>query len=156
MPTLDQCIVDACKASYDESFLKGMRNSDNCSGFVKSVAAKLGVPLAATSDADGIATEVAASWKKLPSDAEAARQAGLGNLVLAVLKGADHTPPRAHGHVGVVVTGALYRGQYPMLWCGSLGGQAKSQGDKSEGEVWSRADRDNVQYYEFNTAVCRG
>ncbi len=155
MPNLDQCILDAAKASWDESFLKGTPNKDNCSGFVKSVATKLGVPLPATADADGIADEVSASWSKLKSGADAARAASTGNFVIAVLKGADHHPARHHGHVGVVVAGTLYRGLYPMLWCGSLGGQAQSQGDKSVGEVWARADRDSVEYYEYKTAVCR-
>jgi len=154
MANLEQCLLDAVKAAYAESFLKGTPNADNCSGFVKSVAARLGVTLPATADADGIA-EVASGWTEVKTGAEAAREAATGHLVLAVLKGADHTPARTHGHVGVVVTGTLYRDKYPKLWCGSLGGLAKSQGEKSVGEVWNRADRDNVKYYEFSTAVCR-
>ena len=51
--------------------------------------------------------------------------------------------------------GALYRDAYPKLWCGSLGGQAQSQSDKSVGEVWSRADRDSVAYHEYTTTVCK-
>lgn len=154
MADLEHCLLDAVKAAYDESFLKGVPNADNCSGFVKSVAAKLGVPLPSTADADGIAAAVS-GWKEIKTGAEAAREAGTGNLVLAVLAGADHTPPRTHGHVAVVVTGALYHDQFPKVWCGSLGGLAKSKGTKSVGEVWGRADRDNVKYYEFSTAVCR-
>ncbi len=154
MANLDQCLLDAAKASWGESFLKGTPNTNNCSGFVKSVAAKLGVPLPATADADGIADAVSAGWNKLKSGLEAARSAGTGHLVLAVLKGADHNPPRHHGHVGVVVAGPLYRDAYPKLWCGSLGGQAQSQGDKSVGEVWNRADRDSVAYYEYTATVC--
>ena len=155
MANLDQCLLDAAKTAFSESFLKGTPNKDNCSGFVKSVAAKLGVPLPATADADGIADALSSGWSKLKSGIEAARSASTGHLVLAVLKGADHNPPRRHGHVGVVVAGALYRELYPKLWCGSLGGQAQSQGEKSVGEVWNRADRDSVAYYEYTTAVCR-
>jgi hypothetical protein len=155
MANLDQCILDAAKAAWTESFLKVTPNKDNCSGFVKSVAGKLGVPLPATADADGLAEALAASWTRLKSGAEAARSAATCHLVLAVLKGADHNPPRHHGHIGVVVAGPLYRDTYPTLWCGSLGGQAQSQGDKSVGEVWNRADRDSVGYYEYSTSVCR-
>jgi len=154
MNNLEQCLLDAVKAAWSESFLKGVSNQDNCSGFVKSVAAKLGVPLPSTADADGIA-DAASGWTEVETGAEAAREAATGHLVLAVLKGTDHTPARTHGHVGVVVSGALYRDKYPKLWCGSLGGLGKSQGDKSVGEVWNRADRDNVKYYEYSSAVCR-
>lgn len=154
MPNLDQCIIDQCKASWEEAFLKGTLNKNNCSGFVKSVAGKLGVPLPATADADGIVDAISGSWKKLDGGATAAREAAAGNLVIVGLKGADHTPARSHGHVGIVVSGTLYRGLYPMMWCGSIG-QAQSQGDKSVGEVWSRADRDNVGYYEYSVKVCK-
>jgi hypothetical protein len=71
------------------------------------------------------------------------------------LKRADYNPPRRHGHVGVIVAGALYRDAYPKMWCGSPGGQAKSQGDKSVGEVWNRAGRDSVEYGEYTTTICR-
>lgn len=42
MDSLDQCIVNACKNSWDKSYLAGTPNKDNCSGFVQSVAAELG------------------------------------------------------------------------------------------------------------------
>lgn len=45
MDSLDQCIVNACKNSWDKSYLAGTPNKDNCSGFVQSVAAELGVPM---------------------------------------------------------------------------------------------------------------
>lgn len=155
MANLDQCLIEAAKSAWTESFLKGTPNAGNCSGFVKSIASRLGVPLPATADADGIADALSSGWHKLASGAEAARSAETGHLVLALLKGAEHNPPRHHGHVGVVVAGPLYRDKYPKLWCGSLGGQGQSQGEKSVGEVWNRADRDNVAYYEYTTAVCR-
>jgi len=65
MVNLDQCLLDAVKAAYPESFLKGVPNADSCSGFVKSVAAKLGVPLPSTADADGLA-EAVSGWTALP------------------------------------------------------------------------------------------
>ena len=154
MPNLDQCIIDQCKASWEEAFLKGTLNKNNCSGFLKSVAGKLGVPLPATANADGLVDAISGSWKKLADGATAAREAAAGNFVVVGLKGPDHTPARNNGHVGIVVAGPLYRGTYPMMWCGSIA-QAQSQGTKSVGEVWSRADRDNVGYYEYAVAVCK-
>ena len=38
MPNLDKCIVDASKAVWEDEFVKGTKNKDNCSGFVKAVA----------------------------------------------------------------------------------------------------------------------
>ena len=154
MASADQCIVDACKQAWEGSFLPGTPNKDNCSGFVKAVAAQLGIPLPATADADGIASAVAGAWKKVDSGEEAQRLAANGAFVLVLLKGKDHHPPRHHGHVGVVVAGELYRHKYPMMWGGSIG-NAQSEDDKSVGEVWNRADRDSVQYYTFSTFACK-
>lgn len=154
MPNLDQCIIEACKTAWDEEIVKGTKNKDNCSGFVKAVAKKLGIPLPETANADGIASEVAKSWTQASSGTEAARLAGTGSFVLVVLKAADHTPPRNNGHVAIVVSGALYRERYPAVWGGSIG-SAQSRGDKSVGEVWNRSDRDNVSYYAYATLACR-
>jgi hypothetical protein len=156
MPTLDQCIVDACKAAWDESFLRGTPNRSNCSGFVKSVAQTLGVPLPAAVNADGIADTVAsvAGWMQLVSGPAALHRATLGHFVLALLRGSDHRPPALHGHVGVIVGGPLDRGLYPPIWCGSLG-RAQSRGDKSVGLVWNPAVRDNVEYWAYTLKVCR-
>lgn len=154
MANLDQCIVDKCKLSWDEKFIAGTKNSQNCSGFVKAVATKLGVALPATANADDIVDAVAAGWTRLASGALAAQQAATGALVLAGLKAKDHTPARNNGHVAIVVSGALYRDTYPMVWCGSTGG-AQSQGTKSVGEVWSQTDRKNVSYFAYGTLVCK-
>lgn len=154
MANLDQCVRASLKSSWDEEFLSGTKNKNNCSGFVKSVALKLGVPLPATADADGIVAALKKNWKQLNSGVEAEQQARMGVLVLAGLKGADHSPARTHGHVAVVIAGDLYKKKYPLVWGGSIGG-AQSQGDKSVGEVWNRSDRDNVEYFAYTTAVCK-
>lgn len=154
MPTLDQCIVDAAKAVWDDEFVKGTKNRDNCSGFVKAVARELGIPLPATATADGIADAISANWTAVASGPEAARLATSGSFVLAVLKAADHSPARNNGHVAIVVSGALYKQKYPVVWGGSIG-SAQSRGDKSVGEVWNRSDRDNVSYYAYATVACK-
>lgn len=154
MPSFDQCIIQASRDSWEEEFLTGTKNKNNCSGFVKAVARKLGIPLAATLNADGIAAHVAANWLPIASGAQAAQEADKGMLVLAVLKGGDHRPSRNNGHVAIVVSGSLYRGAYPMMWGGSIGG-AQSPGTKSVGEVWNRTDRDLVKYYAYSAQACR-
>lgn len=154
MASLDQCIIDKCKESWNEEFFAGIKNKDNCSGFVKAVAAKLGIPIDATLNADGIADAVAKGWEKVDTGAAAAQKAATGVFVLAVLKSTDHRPARNNGHVAVVVSGTLYRQKYPPVWGGSLG-TAQSQGEKSVGEVWNRTDRDLVQYYAYTAFACK-
>jgi hypothetical protein len=154
VPSPAQCIVEAANAVWDSEFIKGTANKNNCSGFVKAVAKRLGIPLPETTNADGIADAVSKSWTAVASGAEAARLASAGSFVLVVLKAADHTPARNNGHVAIVVSGELYRKQYPVVWGGSIG-SAQSKGDKSVGEVWNKSDRDNVSYYAYATLACK-
>lgn len=157
MASKEQCILDSLTESWDQEFTSGIKNKDNCSGFAKSVMAKLGIPMAATANADGIASAVANSsgWQAIASGVDAAKQAANGVFVLAVLKSSEHAPARNNGHVAVVISGTLYRGKYPPVWGGSLGG-AQSQGNKTVGEVWNNRDRDNVKYYGYTPgATCR-
>lgn len=149
----DKCIVDSCKQAWDEEFLPGTANKNNCSGFVKSVARKLGIPMSRTANADGIVAEIAGSWSEVATGAEAAQKAAAGWLVIVGLKGADHKPARGNGHVAIVVSGPLYRSKYPMCWGGSIGG-AQSAGTKSVGEIWNRSDRDSVRYFVYGTVAC--
>ncbi len=146
MDSLDQCIVNACKNSWDKSYLAGTPNKDNCSGFVQSVAAELGVPMP-RGNANAMVDGLEQSWTKLASGAEAAQKAAQGFLVIAGLKG------RTYGHVAVVISGPLYRQKYPMCWCGSIAGAVgQSQGLKSVGQVWNRTDRDRLNYYVYSPA----
>lgn len=152
MPNLDACIIKHCEASWDEEFITGTANKNNCSGFVKAVAKKLGVPLLDV-NADGLVDAISQSWTKLADGSEAALKVASGVFVIAGLKAADHKPARNNGHVAIVVSGKMYRDKYPMCWGGSTG-TAQSQGDKSIGEVWNRTDRDNVGYYAWSNASC--
>ncbi|MCQ8895728.1 hypothetical protein NQT62_04630 [Limnobacter humi] len=154
MPSLDGCIIEQCNAVWDEEFLSGVKNRNNCSGFVKAVAKRLGIPLPDTATADGIAAAVESNWTKVESGAEAARLAYAGQFVLAVLKAKDHQPKRSNGHVAIVVYGDLYRHRYPKVWGGSIGA-AQSRGDKSVGEVWNNVDRDQVGYFAYGLNVCK-
>ena len=51
-------------------------------------------------------------------------KADSGDYVIAGLKGGNHDPPRAHGHVTVVVSGPLAGGKYPTGYWGSLDDRA--------------------------------
>jgi len=161
----DELIVKACKKVWDEEYIKGIKNNENCSGFANAVAAELKMPLTATTNADSIcnylkkqsggwtAIDISAGAAKSPG-AEAARQADIGKLVLGCLRSDEHSPKRGEGHVVVIVSGELYHNLYPKCWCGSTG-TAQSQGDKSVGEVWRPSDRDNVSYYGYGVVVRR-
>lgn len=156
--SLDTCIVNAATAAWDQSYIAGTQNKKNCSGFLQSVAATLGVPIpAGTADAIMGGLPQATGWKELASGDEAAQKASQGYFVIAGIKGSDHNPARNNGHVAVVIGGTLYRGKYPRVWCGSIAGSVgQSQGLRSVGEVWNRTDRDLVKYFVYATASCRG
>jgi len=154
MANLDQCIIEKSKESWEEEFLRGTKNKNNCSGFVKAVAKKLGISLPETANADAIVDFVGKNWKKIETGSDAAQQASMGTFVLVGLKGANHAPARNNGHVAIVVGGELYRKKYPLVWGGSIGG-AQSEGTKSVGEVWNNSDRDSVVYYAYSLVVCK-
>ncbi|MCC7066824.1 MAG: hypothetical protein IT523_00065 [Burkholderiales bacterium] len=150
----DTCIVDACSQSWEESTSANLPNKNNCSGFLKAVASKLGIVLPVSANADLLIDfMIDQQWKTTTSGKEAANLAENGAFVVAALKSGDHNPARANGHVAVVVSGTLYREVYPLCWCGSIG-SAQSCGTKSVGEVWNRRDRDQVTYYRCPVYVC--
>ena len=146
-------IEELCKKYYDANF-------DDCSAFLAAVTADLGITL--VQPADNMVSTLNASWQKVTTGPEAANLAQVGVLVLVGLKAADHNPyrlPVLHGHIAIVAPGPLYRGKYPIVWCGG-GEVGRSIGTKSVGEVWSSAltsqdkkktfavaDRDKVTYY---------
>jgi hypothetical protein len=120
-------------------------NKSDCSGFVKDVAAELGITL--TGDADDIVDEIQkAGWRHLGSGSEAKAAADNGEFVIAGLKSSDHDPQRDHGHVAVVVNGPLdpVHGKYPTAYWGLLG----SIGEKAKNLnwAWRKSDRDRVFY----------
>ena len=135
-------VREACEQHWDA-------NKSDCNKFVKAVASALGVALPGDLDADGIVAHVGASadYTKLEDGADAKSKAEAGKLVIAGLKGADHDPPRAHGHVVVVVDGELdpTHKKYPHAYWGTLNGVGEK--DKTVNFAWRAADRDNVEYH---------
>ncbi len=129
-----QAIIDSCEKHWDD-------NKDNCSGFVKAVASDFGIQL--TGLADDIVDQISA-WEAAADGVAAKSAADSGYFVVAGLKGADHSPPRQHGHVAIVVQGPLARGKYPTGYWGSDGGVGEK--NKTLNYAWREADRDNVLY----------
>jgi len=112
-----QSIIDDCEKEYPS-------NNDDCNKFVKAVSADLNVTLFQPGDnADAIVQRMidSAGWTPLVDGIDAKNKADAGQYVIAGLKGADHNPPRANGHVAVVVSGPLASGKYPTAYWGSLG-----------------------------------
>jgi hypothetical protein len=123
-------IVEACEQHW------GTWKGD-CSGFVKAVAAEVGIIL--TGQANDIVTQIQNEpWNTLADGVEAKMQAEEGLLVIGGLQERDH------GHVVVVVPGELNRGQYPTAYWGRLGGEGKK--NSTINWSWKASDRDKVIY----------
>ncbi|HLJ29461.1 MAG TPA: hypothetical protein VKY85_22320 [Candidatus Angelobacter sp.] len=138
-----QKIIDICEHEYPA-------NKDDCNKFVKAVSQDLGVTLFQPGDdADKIVQRLldAADWVRLqPGDGVGAKaKADAGLYVIAELKGADHNPPRKHGHVAVVVSGPLAKGKYPTAYWGSLDGTPGRR--QTLNFAWTANDRDKVEYF---------
>lgn len=123
-------VIQACIANWDA-------HKADCSGFVKAVAAELGVRLGG--QANDILKALAADWWPIPGGLAAAEYAGAGYLVVAGLA-AD-----PNGHVVVVVPGPLAHGKYPTAWWGQLGGVGKKA--KTLNFSWNQSDRNKVGYW---------
>jgi hypothetical protein len=132
----NQPVVEACQKHWEA-------HKSDCSGFVRAVAAEVGIQL--TGDADAIVAAMQSSgWLPVGNGAEAKAKAETDYLVLAGLSGKDHSPARSHGHVVVVVPGPLADGKYPTAYWGSLGGGGKKT--TTLNWSWTEADRDKVAY----------
>jgi hypothetical protein len=138
-----QHIIDVCENSWDA-------NKSDCSGFVKAVANALGVNLFSAGDnADAIMDKLstAAGWGLIGDLPTVESDAASGMFVIAGLKSGDFSPPRANGHVVVVVNGddPNHPG-YPMAYWGTLNGVG--QKDSSIRNAFTPdTDLPNVKYY---------
>ena len=66
-------------SSREEKTSGGVANKNNCSGFVKAVASKLGVEVPMALNADGIADHVERHWVQARSGSEAALYSSQGD-----------------------------------------------------------------------------
>jgi hypothetical protein len=130
-------VREACKACF-------AAHKNDCSGFAKAVAARLGVPLSGL--ANDIVDRIMAGgrWTPLEDGVAAAESAEAGKFVIGGLKGSEQSHPSAHGHVVVVVGRPLAREAYPSAYWGRLGGVGKE--DTTINFAWNTADCDNVFY----------
>ena len=150
------------------TFLKGIyatAEPGNCSGFMKKVAKELGIlgaGKAVPEDRANAIIEFISShsefWTYIgvgnKDGVKAAAEAGKGYLVVAVLKGADHSDHLDAGHVAFVLPVPTLD-VYPYIICsGGKGGT--SDGSKAVytpkvGGVWTQTDAANVKYYKSAT-----
>jgi hypothetical protein len=131
-------IIATCEAQWDA-------NSGDCNAFVLAVASVLGATgLAAPADAIVDTITSSPDWRVLQDGVEAKQAADAGQFVIAGLRGAEHNPPRDHGHVVVVVSGGLAQGKYPTGYWGSLGSTPYK--NTTINYAWNAADRDSVHY----------
>jgi hypothetical protein len=150
------------------TFLKGIyatSEAGNCSGFLKKVAKELGIlgpNKAIPEDRANQIIEYIGShsdvWKYIgkgeTDGVKAANEAGKGYLVVAVLKGSEHTDHREAGHVAIILPPPTLD-KYPYIIC-SGGKWGTSDGSKAVytpkvGGVWTQDDAVNVKYYETTT-----
>ncbi len=119
-------------------------HQNDCSGFVKAVAAQLGVALNGL--ADDIVDEIQDEpWEVLDDGPAAAQKAAQpGMFVVGGLKGSDEQQPSQHGHVVVVVPGPLAHGTCPTAYWGKLGSSGRKA--TTVNWAWRAADLDQVLY----------
>jgi hypothetical protein len=124
----------------------------DCSGYLKQVAARLGVILPNLL-ANGIVDYLnsAADWTRLENDAKRASElASQGYFVVAGLK--DPSSIGKNGHVVVVVPGWSVQG-FPMGYWGSLRGAQFAGWNASLSEAWKRPDLALVSYFAIGVAA---
>ncbi|HVH13845.1 MAG TPA: hypothetical protein VM759_12375 [Longimicrobium sp.] len=134
----------------------GRQGKNNCSGFVRMVAARLQIKLEGQ-QADDQLEYMQRHWIRLKDGTHALQMASQRFFVVGGLKSTEYDPPRSNGHVAVVqpLTSTqlpvgpedMYRGKYPYVWGGDIGGEYMTRGDRSMGEIINRKVRDNVRYY---------
>lgn len=124
---------DACFAAHD----------GDCSGFVRAVAARLGVTLPASANAIVDLLRDGGGWTRLGGAAAAARSAGNGNFVIAGFKGQEAARTREDGHLAIILGPDPRGGAYPLGAWATKGGGAKA---RSIDHAWTAPDRDRLTY----------
>ena len=137
----DDRVRAACEACFEA-------HRNDCSGFARAVADQLGVTLQGLADQIVDTLRSGPGWRHLADGGAARTSARAGKLVIAELKGSEQARPDPHGHVVVVVDGALARNAYPTAYWGSLGGQPGR--DQTLNFAWIPQDRDRISYAEHD------
>ena len=138
---MPETVHDACVACFDA-------HRGDCSGFVRAVAQRLGIPVTGLADEIVDTIRAGAPWQVLADGIAAARSAEQGHFVIGGLRGDQQAHRDEHGHVVVVTGDPLAFGHYPTAWWGQLGGQGAS--GKTINFAWTPRDRDRVTYAQYN------
>jgi hypothetical protein len=147
MATANQLLEQA----YNESWVLGTPNRENCSGFVKSAGRLMGFDLPdGTADAilaelEALAAVGAGSWERV----------GVGTAELqaaVVLAGATSREyGQRNGHVALVLPKLVGPHRAPLVYGGGSAG-ARSAGTRSIREVWSPSRRGVLRFFVHRDA----
>src|SRR6185312_14288840 len=132
-------VRDACDACFEE-------HKADCSGFVRAVAAKIGITVQGLANEIVDALRAGDPWRPLPDGVAAAASAAAGKFVVGGLRGDEQFEHSNHGHVVVVVAGPLAHGRYPSAYWGRLGGVGSEF--QTINWAWNDHDRDRITYAE--------
>jgi hypothetical protein len=142
---LSQQIIGTCDQEI-ENF------SNDCSGFLKSVAGKFGVLVVGNANSiyRNIISDASEPWRVIQSGRDAAYAAEHGEFVIAGLEASGN------GHVAVIVKGPLAHGRYPYGYWGQYHGLKAADGGpvnvgftRGHGGInyaWGPRTRDQVRY----------
>lgn len=153
MTTLNEILDHAYRTKEEGTDRAGW---ENCSGFVRMVAAGLRIKLEGQR-ADDQLDYMERHWKRLKNAMQALEMASQHYFVVAGVKSTDYDPPKSAGHVMVVepLTPAqmpagpedLDRGRWPYVWGGDIERLRMSRGDRSVGQILRVQVRDKTRYY---------
>lgn len=134
-------IFDSCDENWEY-------HKNNCSGFVKAVAAEFEIILSGNADRiiDQLKTD-SNSWDITLDPAEAQELANFDQFVVAGLKADEHSTVRKEGHVAIIVTSSEFDGYPKGYWGSTSPGVAKK--NTSIRYSWRSPDRDSVQYFIY-------
>lgn len=128
---------------------------DNCSGFVREVAARLGYKLAG--DVNALLAYMDKHWVRLKNAMEAVQKASEGCFVVAGARSSDYVPPRKHGHIVVIQPllpaqmpvgpEDLHKRMWPFVWGGDLSKQLAPKGDMGLSRVFHASVLSKIRYY---------
>lgn len=146
---------------YGTSYINGLPNADNCSGFIKSLGKEIGISIP-EKQADGIIADLnlltqdgnyVSAWEKLGTGTETIQQAvkysGQGKLVIAAITSKDSGPTATNGHLSIVLP-KLGEKNAPLMYGGGRG-LASSKGDKTIRQVFNPSKHDKLQFFVHRT-----
>ena len=145
---------DKLRKAYNDSWVAGLSNSKNCSGFLKTLARVYAFSLP-DAKADGILTYLKDSpeWVHLGNGGgglmAAISAAASGALVVAGASSADYGG--SDGHVAILLPKKAGPHNAPLIYGGASNEAARSPGTKTIREVWRPTGHQHLQFYKHPT-----